>query len=97
MPESTGAVQTALHYFTALTAGDLSRAMRYVADDVICDTQTRRVSGSRAYRQFISQCLPVIRGAMSVAGADRLVVDKDKIVNIVTVVDRVPYQAGPTR
>jgi hypothetical protein len=114
MPESTVAVQTALHYFTALTAGNLSRAMRYVADDVVCDTQGRRVSGSRAYRQFISQCLPAIRGATLIAsfgndttavliydltapprlrcrGADRLVVDRDKIVNIVTVVDKVPH------
>ncbi|MEU4322353.1 nuclear transport factor 2 family protein [Nocardia fluminea] len=113
MPESAVAVQTALHYFTALTAGNLSKAMRYVADDVVCDTQGRRVSGSRAYRQFIAECLPAIRGATLIAsfgnettavliydltspprlrcrGADRLVVDKAKIVNIVTVVDKVP-------
>ncbi|WP_410876052.1 nuclear transport factor 2 family protein [Nocardia sp. A7] len=113
MPQSPVAVQTALHYFTALTAGNLSKAMHYVADEVVCDTQGKRVHGSRAYRQFISQCLPAIRGATLVAsfgndttavliydltspprlrcrGADRLVVDKDRIVNIVTVVDKVP-------
>lgn len=114
MPESEVAVQTALQYFTALAAGNLSMAMRYVADDIVCHAQSRRVSGFRAYRQFIAQCLPAIRGATLVAsfgydttavliydlasppclrcrGADRLVVDKARIVNIVTVVEEVPH------
>ncbi|MFD3745724.1 nuclear transport factor 2 family protein [Nocardia sp. NPDC058633] len=113
MPKSAVAVQTALHYFTALSAGNLSKAMRYIAEDVVCDTPSRSLHGSKAYRQFISQCLPAIRGATLVAsfgddttavliydltspprvrcrGADRLVVDNNRIVNIVTVVEKVP-------
>jgi ketosteroid isomerase-like protein len=48
------ALRVALDYFTAWTGGDMEKAMRYVADDVVCDAPAGRIEGAAAYRGFMT-------------------------------------------
>jgi ketosteroid isomerase-like protein len=47
------ALQVALAYHRAWTAGDLEQAMRYVADDVVCLAPSGRHEGAEAFRGFM--------------------------------------------
>jgi hypothetical protein len=47
------ALQVALAYHRAWTSGDFERAMRYVADDVVCLAPSGRHDGAEAFRAFM--------------------------------------------
>lgn len=48
------ALQTALAHHRAWTGKDLDSAMRYIADDVVCDAPAGRIDGIGAYRDFLA-------------------------------------------
>lgn len=48
------ALQTALAYHRAWTGKDLDEALRYLADDVVCDAPAGRLEGVAAYRGFLA-------------------------------------------
>jgi len=47
------ALQIALSHHRAWTAKDLETAMSYIADDVVLDAPAGRLTGIRAYREFL--------------------------------------------
>jgi limonene-1,2-epoxide hydrolase len=47
------ALDVAMAYHRAWTGKDLDTAMRYVADDVVCDAPAGRIEGAAAYRAFL--------------------------------------------
>jgi len=47
------ALQTALAHHRAWTGKDLETAMTYIADDVVLDAPAGRLTGARAYREFL--------------------------------------------
>jgi hypothetical protein len=48
------ALQIALAHHRAWTGKDLDLAMRYIADDVVCDAPAGRVAGNQGYREFLA-------------------------------------------
>jgi hypothetical protein len=68
MPETTSpALQTALAYYQAWTGHDLDKAMRYIADDIVCDAPAGRLEGATAYRGFMGPFVQILRGATLIA------------------------------
>jgi len=53
LTDDRSAVQVALAYHSAWTSKDLDAAMRYVADDVVCDSPGGRLEGAAALRGFM--------------------------------------------
>ena len=47
------ALQVALAYYRSWTSRDIGAAMRYLADDIVCDAPAGRIQGAQAYRQFL--------------------------------------------
>lgn len=47
------ALQVALAYHQAWTSHDLDRAMRHIAEDIVCDAPAGRIQGAEAYRAFV--------------------------------------------
>ncbi len=47
------ALETALAYHLAWTEGDLTKAMTYVADDIVCLAPSGRLDGAEAFRAFM--------------------------------------------
>lgn len=66
------ALQIALSYHSAWTGKDLDLAMRYVADDVVCDAPAGRIHGIQAYREFLAPFAErfLLRAEMIVAFGD---------------------------
>ena len=52
MREELEARQIAAAYYTAWTSGDFDEMMKYVADDVVCETPTGLLAGPRSFRKF---------------------------------------------
>jgi hypothetical protein len=48
------ALQTALAYYRAWTGKDVDMALRNVADDVVLDAPSGRLTGIDAYREFLT-------------------------------------------
>lgn len=46
-------IEIALAYHRAWTSGDMDLAMKYVAEDVVCDTPPGRLTGAAALRTFM--------------------------------------------
>jgi ketosteroid isomerase-like protein len=44
--------QIAAAYYTAWTAGDFDEVMKWVADDVVCETPSGLLAGARSFRKF---------------------------------------------
>lgn len=61
--EHSPALQVALAYYEAWTAKDVERAMRYVADDIVCDAPAGRIEGAAAYREFIGPFVGILERA----------------------------------
>jgi ketosteroid isomerase-like protein len=61
--QPSAALSTALDYYQAWTGKDLDRAMRYVADDVVCENPTGRIEGLEAFRQFMSPFAQMLTGS----------------------------------
>ncbi len=51
--QGAAALDTALAYHRAWTDGDFSRAMTYVADDIVCLAPSGRLEGAEAFRSFM--------------------------------------------
>ena len=54
-------------YHEAWTGGDLDRAMRYVADDIICNAPGQRLQGIAQYRAFIGGFMANLTGIVNLA------------------------------
>jgi uncharacterized protein YciI/ketosteroid isomerase-like protein len=63
----SAALQVALDYFDAWTAGDLERAMLHIAGDIVCDAPAGRIEGAAAYREFIGGFLQILEHARLIA------------------------------
>ncbi len=50
---TSSALQIALAHHRAWTGKDLGTAMSYIADDVVLDAPSGRLTGIRAYREFL--------------------------------------------
>jgi hypothetical protein len=48
------ALQIALAHHRAWTGKDLDLAMRYIADDVVCEAPAGRIDGIQAYHDFLA-------------------------------------------
>jgi ketosteroid isomerase-like protein len=61
------ALQTALAYYQAWTSHDLDTAMRYIADDIVCDAPSGRLEGAEAYRGFMAPFVQILRSATMIS------------------------------
>lgn len=52
MREEIEARQIAAAYYTAWTEGDFDEVMKWVADDVVCETPSGLLAGPRSFRKF---------------------------------------------
>lgn len=50
---TNSALRTAVDYWNAWTGKDVDAAMKYIADDIVCDAPSGRLEGSLAYRRFL--------------------------------------------
>ena len=64
---TAGALDTALAYYRAWTAGDFDTAMRYVADDIICHAPAGRLEGADAFRAFMGPFAAILARAELIA------------------------------
>jgi limonene-1,2-epoxide hydrolase len=60
-------VQVLRAYFEAWTNKDMTTAMSYVAEDVICDAPAGRIEGAAAYRDFLGPFASTLTGATLIA------------------------------
>jgi SnoaL-like domain len=47
------ALQVSLAYYRAWTANNFDEAMKFVADDIVCDAPAGRLEGAEAFRGFM--------------------------------------------
>jgi ketosteroid isomerase-like protein len=52
MREKIEGRQIAAAYYTAWTAGDFDEMMKWVSDDVVCETPSGLLAGARSFRKF---------------------------------------------
>jgi SnoaL-like domain len=52
--EPSAALSVAMAYYHAWTGKDVDRAIRYVADDVVCEAPAGRIDGVEGLRQFMA-------------------------------------------
>lgn len=57
------ALQVALAYYHAWTAGDFEQAMRYVDEQIVCDAPSGRSEGAAAYREFMGPFVGILKRA----------------------------------
>ena len=65
--EQNRALQTALAYFRAWTSHDFEGAMRYVADDIVCQAPAGPVAGAEAFRGFMGPFAEIVTGPRLIA------------------------------
>jgi hypothetical protein len=61
------ALDVALAYHRAWAGGDLDAALRFVADDVVCEAPAGRLEGIDAYRAFMSPYVAQLVGVTLLA------------------------------
>ena len=61
------ALQVALAYHQAWTSDDLDGAMRYIAEDIVCDAPAGRIQGAEAYRAFMAPFVQILTGSRMIA------------------------------
>ena len=61
------ALRTALAYYHAWTSHQLDEAMRYIADDIVCDAPAGRLQGAGAYRDFMGPFVQILTGSTLIA------------------------------
>lgn len=61
------ALSTWLAYYEAWTGHDLETAMRYIADDIVCDAPAGRLEGADAYRAFMGPFTQILKSATLLA------------------------------
>lgn len=64
---TTAALDVALAYHHAWAGGDLDAALRYIADDVVCEAPPGRLSGVDAYRAFMEPYVSQLVSATLIA------------------------------
>jgi ketosteroid isomerase-like protein len=57
------ALRVALAYYQAWTSKDIDAAMRYFAEDIVCDAPAGRIEGVQAYRQFLGPFAQMLIGS----------------------------------
>ena len=69
MSEGTGmtALEAVQEYHRAWTGGDLSGAMKYISDDIVCRAPAGNVAGKDAYREFLGGFAQQMTGLTDVA------------------------------
>jgi ketosteroid isomerase-like protein len=61
------ALRTAMAYYDAWTSHDLDEAMKYIADDIVCDAPAGRLEGTDAYRNFMAPFVGMLTGSTMIA------------------------------
>ena len=46
MAQDSTALTVAMAYYEAWTANDMDRAMKYIADDIVCEAPAGRIEGA---------------------------------------------------
>jgi len=99
MTEHTTPLETLLAYHDAWSRGDFDAAMRYVADDLVCDAPAGRLVGADAFRAFMGPFAAMLtryerlaafgddRVAVVVYDTDTRAVDGAPAAEVVTVAD----------
>jgi len=99
MTQHTTPLETLLAYHDAWSRGDFDAAMRYVADDLVCDAPAGRLVGADAFRAFMGPFAAMLtryerlaafgddRVAVVVYDTDTRAVDGAPAAEVVTVVD----------
>jgi len=65
--EPSAALRVALAYHQAWTAKDLTLALKYVADDIVCDAPAGRIEGREAFRAFLEPFAQTLISASLIA------------------------------
>jgi ketosteroid isomerase-like protein len=60
-------LEVATAYYQAWTSKDLDAAMRYIAEDVVCEAPAGRIEGAAAYRAFMAGFVEMLRGSTLIA------------------------------
>lgn len=61
------ALQTALAYFRAWTSHDFEQALRYVADDIVCQAPAGPLVGVEAFRGFMEPFAQILTSSRLIA------------------------------
>ena len=64
---SEAALETALAYHRAWTGHDFELAMKYIADDIVCDAPAGRLEGAAAFRDFMGPFVRILTGSTLIA------------------------------
>ena len=67
MTEQTNPLQTVLAYHEAWSNHDMDRAMRYIAENIICDAPAGRIEGAEAYRAFMGPFVKMLKSTKLLA------------------------------
>lgn len=59
----SAALDTALAYHRAWTSGDFEQAMTYIAEDIVCDAPSGRLTGAEAFRGFMGPFAQILLAA----------------------------------
>lgn len=84
------ALDTALAYHRAWTGHDFERAMRYVAQDIVCQAPSGRLEGGEAFRGFMGPFVEIVTRSNLIAAFG----DEEKAV-LVYDTDTVPVKDAP--
>lgn len=84
------ALQVALAYHQAWTAHDLDQAMRYIAEDIVCDAPAGRIQGAEAYRAFMAPFVQILTGSQMIAAFG-----DDETALVMYDTDTVPVKGAP--
>jgi hypothetical protein len=64
---SSQALRTALAYHEAWTSHDVDGAMKYIADDIVCDAPAGRIEGRKAFLDFMGPFVQILTGSALIA------------------------------
>lgn len=84
------ALRVALAYYHAWTSHDMETAMRYVAEDIVCDAPAGRLVGAEAYRGFMAPFVGILKGATLLAAFG-----DDSTAVVVYDTETVPVKSAP--
>lgn len=65
--ERNRALQIALAYFRAWTSHDFEGAMRYIADDIVCQAPAGPLAGAEAFRAFMGPFAEIVTSSRLIA------------------------------
>ena len=91
------ALSVALAYYHAWTGTDVDRAMTHVAGDVVCDSPLGRIEGVEGLRAFVLIYNPHTTLVEDAPSGECFTVRDGRIVHILLVFDRTPFDAARRR